>query len=348
MIEKTAAFKSSFKGQFPTLRISSDTQYANQATLSYDRGADGLPIPLPYQQGDQNLVNKLFATQLPQTGTPLNERKTRIADSIRTDLNALKNHRRISKDDKLMLERYIAGVDDLETNLNNQATLSCSKPTLGFQMVNDSRNRPQTIANASTEKFYDNIFQMAMLAFACDQSRMMVVMNSLAGADFSQRYQHHAEDEINNEGSDGQVWYLKQIAKFARKLRDFPDPSGNGSLLDNSFLLMANEHSGRRGHSMRDLPMVSFGKLGGAVTTGNYADYHANKVTIRPGVYNNFGTPMKMLLATLMQSMGVPKSEYVKEGDGHGYGQWGTHGELYYPKFKNTHSDPLPFFTAGT
>ncbi|HVK60356.1 MAG TPA: DUF1552 domain-containing protein [Bdellovibrionales bacterium] len=346
IVEQSPAFKASFAGQLPTMRMSAGiVQYsATDSTMSVDRAADGTPLPQPFLQGDENAFNKIFGGLIvPSGGTPIEQRKLLVVDSIREDLGNLKNHRRISSEDKLMLDRFITGIDDLQRNLKRTATV-CSKPSSDFQLKAGARTTPET---SKPEKYYDNIFEMATLAFACDQSRMLMVMNSLAGNLFSQRFQHHAEDDINNEGTDGQSWYIKQIAKFARKLQGFPDPSGNGSLLDNSLLIMINEHSERRSHSGRDLPVVTFGKLGGTVTAGNFIQY-VHRQSTRNGTVTDWGYAMKQLLVSAMAGMGVQKSQYIKEGDANGFGYWGSYAETNYSAIKGIANDPLPFFTSGT
>jgi hypothetical protein len=340
MVEQSAAFKASFSGKIPTLRMSPNlTQYsATDTTMSVDRAADGTALPQPFLRGDTNVFNKLFGGTMSTSGTPIAARKMLVTDSVLADLNRLKNHRRISSEDKNMLDRYITGIDEVQRNLLKNTPV-CTTPAISYQI--QANGAP--IANGTPEKFYDNIWEMAALAFACDQSRMVMVMNTIGGNDFGKLCLHHEGDDIENFGTDRLNWYVKQVSNFARKLQNFPDPSGGGSLLDNSLLMIVNEHSGRRAHSANDLPVLTFGKLGGAVRSGNFIEYIHRKDN-----YGNYGYPMKQMLITAMEAMGVTKSAYMAEGDGYGYGQWGPWGETYYSALKATHNDPLPFFTSGT
>jgi hypothetical protein len=137
------------------------------------------------------------------------------------------------------------------------------------------------------------------------------------------------------------------MAKLATSLMNTPDSlNGSGNILDNSSILYTNELGDwTTGHSIRNMPCVMFGKGGGFINTGNYVDF-TNKVN---GQFGS-GRPFKQVLQTIMQSMGVPKSEYMLHGDGQGFGEFiegiNQFGKVYpnaYTAYRPEHNDVLPF-----
>jgi hypothetical protein len=340
IIENSAQFKSSFSGKMSTIRPSTKQTYG--VAMFWDRDASGNPIVKQPTMSDRTLFDNIFGLVdiAPTEKAKMDARKTLVADSVLEDINRLKNHKRISKSDKDMLDRYITSVNDLQKKLLD--VKSCSKPSITYQY--DAAGKK--IASFSVDQLLDNFFEITTLAFACDQSRMLGLQNhfgSSAGAGLP----HHFDGEdvvvdTNNSGIT-QKWYIHKIADFARKLKAFPDPSGQGSLLDHSLLMVMNEHSSRRAHSPVDLPTLTIGSLGGTVNSGKYIDFRQEARFINDST--PFGHPRKQLLISALQGMGVARSEYINDGDGNGFGMFSGAQAANHTDFASTHNDPLPFYT---
>lgn len=341
IIEQSEAFKATFSGSMPTIRAA--TLNTNGKVKSWDRnlGAE-FPTGMPFYIGDQSLFNAVFgSTTIPLSDITKNAaRKNLIVDSVLTDLQSLNNNKRLSKVDKEMVDRYITSLHDLEKNITASTTAaSCSKPVFTPQMVKGT-------LTGSVDQLFKNYNEIVTLAFACDQSRMFMLDNHY-GSSSGQGLPHHEADDIENQGTDRSKWYIKKIADMARRMKAFPDPSGNGSsLLDNSLFIVINEHSERRTHSSQDIPVLTFGSLGGAVRSGLYLDYRLEGHPFFSRASRPYGYPTKQLLQTALVGMGVPKTEYTKYGDGNGFGQFTTEAATnYHAKFAATHNNPLDYFT---
>src|SRR5690606_13786222 len=120
---------------------------------------------------------------------------------------------------------------------------------------------------------------------------------------------------------DRHQWALKKVLKLAKMLSATADPSGSGTVLDNSLLLYTNEMGDwTEGHNIFNIPAVTFGSGGGYFRTGYFVDYRQKPLVNFKGYH--VGRPYKQLLQSIMLSMGISKSEYMKYGDGNGFGEF--------------------------
>jgi hypothetical protein len=72
-------------------------------------------------------------------------------------------------------------------------------------------------------------------------------------------------------------WYATVIQKFAVDLLNSPDPSGHGTMLDNTLIIWTNE-LGRGDHQLTDIPVVFLGLVGNGISAGDRVlDYTALK-----------------------------------------------------------------------
>ncbi len=87
-----------------------------------------------------------------------------------------------------------------------------------------------------------------------------------------------------------QTWLMSQIAVFIKRLKNTPE--GNGSMLDNSLVLVNSEMWGEHTAS----PVIAFiaGKAGGLIRSGRNLDAK--------------GAPHSNLLLSIMNTMGLPNT----------------------------------------
>lgn len=340
VVEQSAAFRAEFTGRHPTLR----PQHRGPKPKSWDREPGAVfPTAMPRINGDAQLARAVFQGVDPgdmeqmQRALARAARRQRIVDEVREDLRDLERHPRLSASDRRMVERAVSSVNDVERRLEadvSRVGMRCDEPILDFVANDDGELEGQ-----SAGQLFDNFADILTVAFLCDTSRIAFINNSL-GKDDGSGIGHHELDEVENQGTDRQKWAIgRMLRKLAENFRDTPDPLGEGTLLDNSLIIMMNEHSGRRSHSRFDLPVLTFGGLGGTINTGQYIDF-------RQQADERYGHPAKMLLQTAMLGMGVTQDEYRAIGDGNGFGEWNNAvatGSL--AAFNSTHNEPLPFFT---
>lgn len=337
----------------------------HQSSFSHDGGTISSAI-----KGDLSLYNTLFASFQSQPSGPSQSQinKELVVDRVYADLKKLENHPRLSKSDKDILQRYVAGMFDLQKKVkaNQVVPNSCSKPSLNLQVTQNS-NGYQFPHNPgwgirSTDALFDNYIEMIRMAFICDLTRIFVIESDIWSdspiSPWSQGGLHH-ECANSETSADRHQFGLKKMAKLAEALRSTSDPhNSSGNMLDNSMVFWSNELGDwTAGHFTWNMPVVTFGKLGGFFKSGYYMDYrNQTRKPVGDRYWGNrhqfYGRPMKQILQSIMLGMGVPKSEYMKYGDGSGFGEFkedvsqfnGYMPGLFTP-YRNEHNDKLPFLT---
>ncbi len=357
MKDSTAVYKTGEAIPHRLLRIFT-TDY--DLYFSWDR-VNGKRVVNDGVQSDRQLFNTLFANfTAPGTTAPASEDKL-IVDKVYADLKALEGNKRISAGDKIVLDRYISSLYDLQLKVNSQnpSGPACQKPTLTLQAGANGNywqlpfDPGWKITNSGL--MFDNYVEMIKLAFACDLTRVVTISNSIwddAPIDPQRDGGLHHECPGSNAAADRQKWGLKKFLKIAKALSSTTDPFGGGTLLDNSIMLYTNEMGDwTEGHTVLNLPVLTFGKAAGFFNTGNYVDFRQKPLVPIHGTY--LGRPFKQMLQSVMASVGVPKSEYMKYGDGKGFGQFrgidqfGTVLPNAFSNYTAEHNDPLPFVTKA-
>lgn len=332
------------------------------AGMSFDR-VNGVRISSTALQGDLAVFNQLFSSFVapgPAASAQINTNSKLIIDKVHADLKTLENNRRLSSEDKILLDRYVSSFQSVQQKV--QANIDglgpkCSVPSLALE-VNAQGNRYQFPQEAkwgvvSTSILFDNYIEMIKLAFLCDLTRVVHIENSIWSdlpiGTGSAGGLHH-ECESSETAADRQAWGIKKMLKLATVLQATPDPQG-GTLLDNSTVFCTNELGAwTTAHSTTSMPAILFGRGGGLFKTGYFVDYSQPRTAA--GI--RLTRPFKQLLQSIMQSMGVPRSEYMLYGDGKGFGefneginQFGKVVPDAYSIYRNEHNDLLPFITNG-
>ena len=141
------------------------------------------------------------------------------------------------------------------------------------------------------------------LAFWTDSTRVSTFMfgNAVSGKNFSflegvhgghHEISHHEKKEENLEQYKRiNIWHVQQYAYLLEKLRSIKE--GEGTLLDNSMIVLgAGMHDGNA-HDPHNLPVVLGGRGGGTITTGRHLLCEKN-------------TPLCNLWKSMLTRAGVP------------------------------------------
>ncbi|MCJ8312076.1 MAG: DUF1552 domain-containing protein [Saccharospirillaceae bacterium] len=196
-----------------------------------------------------------------------------VLDDVSDDLSSIRNF--LSAEDRQKLEYHTQYVRQIEQTLQApDISGDCYMPTLGVRVeINKDENIP---------KIGKLFMDLIVSALACGQTQVASLQwtraVSQAQYTFLDVYKSH---HVLSHYSDGvewafeaitkiNNWYAQQFAYLVKKLKETPDPSGQGSLLDNSFMIWGNELGKGDSHSLRDIPFVSAGSLQGAFNTGRY------------------------------------------------------------------------------
>lgn len=321
--------------------------------------------------GDRNLFNKLFpngktpgdVVTTPSPTTPAVDNSPGwIVDQVLEDLKSLLNNRKISSEEKILTQQHIDSVHELQKNIvanqipvNDLPMASCpASPTFGLQSSGSGANWAFPAGDQwkvlDCGKMFDNYIQMIKIAFACDLTRVVLIGNDI----WSNKSQWsdtdgglHHDCASSNVQTDRKAWGIRKMANLAKELDSVSEASG-GTILDNSTILCTDElGSWDERHLVSSIPSLMFGSGGGFFKTGYFVDYRQTRSMISSRDYT-YGRPYKQLLQSIMQAAGVPKSEYIKYGDGKGFGEFverleqGADADAFSP-YRNEHNDTLPF-----
>jgi hypothetical protein len=228
------------------------------------------PISDPYQ-----VFEKLYGQMQDR------ENLGSILDDVRADLKTVSA--KLGKEDKALLDKHATFVREMEVELRESSRRKLARPAPvlppGVGAENDDMPRATGLQT-----------DLLVNAFANDMARVASLQftNSVGNARMKWlgvEEGHHglSHDPDLNEPSQEKllkinVWYAEQLAMFAKKLADTPEPGGSGSMLDHTTILWTNELGEGNSHSRDDIPWVLIGG-GLGFATGRAVEF--------PGVPHN-------------------------------------------------------------
>jgi hypothetical protein len=265
------------------------------------------------------LFNKIFVP--PDTGAP---KRTPIVDRVLESYKRLRNgNRRISAADKQRLDDHIARIAELQRKLG--ATVSCS----GVETPTDDASRHNGNSAMEATKYGQLFNDVVTAAFACGTSRIGVLGYGPTekfvayGGDWHQEVAHQWQRPEKQAliVDSYQKIFEGVFLDLARKL-DVEEAPGM-TYLDNSLLVWSQECC-METHQSITIPVITFGSAAGFFKTGMLVDYRRvgnPDSTYNPGTGGTMalGLLYNQFLATVLQSMGVPPSEFERWGH-KGYG----------------------------
>lgn len=214
---------------------------------------------------------------------------------------------KLSSEDKQKLEQHLLAVRDVEKRLDNpNGTVgeNCQLPILGAPVdLDDPINFP------IIGKLHMDLLVMAL---ACDLTRVATLQWSAAvntkpypfltydgGSgpkpilDAEHVLSHMPDSDVHAWGKMRVIrrWYLEQLAYLLGKLDSIQE--GEGTMLDNTVVLLGSEITRGNTHSNIDSPFIMAGSGGGYFKTGRYLSFDGT-------------VPHNNLLVSIMNAMGLP------------------------------------------
>ncbi len=302
------------------------------------------------------LFNKIFVPE--QVGPPP---RAPIVDRVLDSYKALRDgNRRLSGADRQRLDDHMARIAELQRKLN--ATASCGDVAEPTDEAQDHYGNTAQDAIA-----YGKLWnEVVAAAFVCGTSRIGVL-----GYGGSERFVAYGGDWHQEVAHQWQLADKQELIKqsyqkvfegifmdLAAQL-DVEEAPGM-TFLDNSLLVWSQE-CGMSTHDSVTIPIVTFGSAAGFLKTGIFADYRrvgnpASMYDPQAGGQQYLGVLYNQWLATVLQAMGVPPSEFER-WDHKGYGVPFVSGESWTPPYAKHYgttsskyftgaSDILPFLKA--
>jgi len=197
-----------------------------------------------------------------------------VLDDLRHDLATVAAA--LPPEDRRILEEHAALVRDFEKDLaSHRVEVAHAVPVLEQGVVEQNDQMPK-ISRMQIE--------LVVASLAADFTRVASLQytNSVGQAHMKwigvEEGQHDLSHEPNsNEAAQEKLtkintWYAGEVAHLAKRLAETPEPGGQGSLLDHTTILWANELGEGNSHSLDDIPWVLVGN-GLGFTMGRSLDF---------------------------------------------------------------------------
>jgi Protein of unknown function (DUF1552) len=267
----------------------------------------GSDTPVANETSPYNVYNDVFSqlTADPAGAEKLRARRKSVIDVVGRQYVDLS--KKLSKDDKAKLEQHLTSVRDVEMRLDNPGGVlggACQMPGIGSPIdLNDPAN-------------FGIVGQLHMdllvMALACDLTRVCTLQWSAATNNRPYPFLTYEGQPIQGDDhalghmSDTDTvawaklfiirrWYLEQFLYLIQKLDAIPE--GEGTMLDNTVVVLGSEITRGNTHSHLDAPFLIAGSAGGYLKTGQFLRYDGTK-------------PHNNLLVTVLNAMGVEATTF--------------------------------------
>jgi hypothetical protein len=229
--------------------------------------------PLPPESDPAAMFDRLFAdlTGDPEAIARLKAQRMSTIDLVGRELQALEG--RYGADDAIKVERHLEGIRDIEKRLELEAG-PCVAPEAPTGVDPD--------ANADYPQVGALQMQMLVRALACDLTRVASIQWSFATSNVVHSWLGHSTSHHSHSHSDAtdkadrteevDIWYAQQFAAFLDMMAAEPEPTGEGSLLDNSLVVWGRELA-TPNHGFDGVPFVLAGRAAGNLVPGRFLSF---------------------------------------------------------------------------
>lgn len=241
----------------------------------------------------------------------LRARRHSVMDAVAGQYETLAQ--RLGSEDRIKLEQHLASIRDVEQRLDNPGGAiggSCQLPMLADPIdLNAPENYP-AIGRLQTD--------LLVMALRCDLTRVATLQWSASTNNKPYPYLmyddgsgagpqpivgdehvmgHQPDEDVHAWGALRVIrrWYMEQFAYLLEQLATTPE--GDGTMLDNTVILLGSEVARGNTHSHMDAPFVLAGSAGGYFKTGQLLDFAGD-------------VPHNNLLVSLLNGMGVEATTF--------------------------------------
>ena len=242
-------------------------------TQSFNR--EGRPIPA--MNKPKQIFDLLFVADGKEAAARLARSKSAL-DLLIEDTRSL--GRKLSKRDQETLQQYLDSVRDTEVKLTKaRRWLDTPLPQV------DSSKLDLECGPAEARQYFKTMYDLIYLAFLSDSTRVATyqlgrengegphdLLSRAVGLGGAHGLTHSVKKKNGwqNLGTYNR-YQMEEFGRFVKKLKDTPEPTGNGTLLDNTFAMHGSASSSF--HLSRNYPIVSAGGKNLGFKNGRYLQY---------------------------------------------------------------------------
>jgi Protein of unknown function (DUF1552) len=253
------------------------------------------------------MFTTLFANRMGGTaGQPsvLTLRRKSVLDYVTQDVTSFGT--RLGTADKMKIAAHLDSVRKLETQLS-AATSSASCAPMDPGNPADFPTSMKAFADLVAMALRCDVTRSVSMTWADDGGSGPNSMPFIGVGDVHGTAHQGAGGYANKIKVD--TWYMTQLAYLAKAMDATVE--GNGTLLDNSIIVMANDMTEGSFHSVYAAPIVVVGSAGGALRAGRTVQ--VGTWAGKTGTYwtgGKTGVPHNKLLASILTMLDVPTPDF--------------------------------------
>lgn len=224
-------------------------------------------------------------------------RRRSILDFVLEDSRALAG--RLGAADQRKLDQFQSAVRELEVRVQRAREESVTRHV-------PDNPAPAGIPEKISEHM-DLMYDMLLLAFQTDTTRISTLMLAVDGSNRTfpeigvKEGHHHLSHHQNNQEMVEKIrlidrFHVERFARFVQRLAATPE--GDGTLLDNSLVLLGGGISDGNHHNHENLPIVLAGRAGGALECGRVLRTQRE-------------TPLCNLYLAMLERAGCPQTSFA-------------------------------------
>jgi hypothetical protein len=291
-------------------------------TQSFNR--EGRPIPA------MNRPKQIFETLFVTSGKDAHARLARSKSAL--DLliaNTKSLEQSLSNRDQQILKQYLDAVRDTEVKLAKaQKWIDTPIPAV------DASKLHLEATPEEARLYFQTMYELIYLAFLSDSTRVATFQ---LGRENGEGPHDLLSKAVGLNGAHGLTHAVKQpggwknlgtynryqaeeFGRFVKRLKDTPEPTGNGTMLDNTFAMHGSASSSF--HLSRNYPIISAGGKNLGFTNGRYLKFGKGNEDNQAGagIDTDAGwqaelqgeeEPLSRLFITLLQRFGVETDSFA-------------------------------------
>lgn len=290
-------------------------------TQSFNR--EGRPIPA--MNKPKQIFDMLFVTSGKDAAARLARSKSAL-DLLIENTRSLE--RQLSKRDQETLKQYCDAVRDTELKLA-KAQMWIDKPVPKV----DTRNLHLEAEPKEARLYFQTMYELIYLAFLSDSTRVATFQlgrengegpHDLLSLAVGLGAAHHLTHEVKKPGGWKNLgtynrYQAEEFGRFAQRLRDTPEPTGKGNMLDNTLAMHGSASSSF--HLSRNYPIITAGGKNLGFTNGRYLKFGKGNEDNQAGAGIDTDSgwqgntlveelPLAKLFVTILQRLGVETDSF--------------------------------------
>jgi hypothetical protein len=290
-------------------------------TQSFNR--EGRPIPA--MNKPKQIFDMLFVTSGKDAGAKLARSKSAL-DLLIANTRSL--GRKLSKHDQGTLQQYLDAVRDTEIKLA-KAQQWIDTPVANV----DSKNLTLDADPKEARLYFQTMYELIYLSFLSDSTRVATfqlgrengegphdLLSKAVGLGGAHGLTHSVKkpNGWKNLGTYNR-YQAEEFGRFAQKLKETPEPTGKGNMLDNTFAMHGSASSSF--HLSRNYPIISAGGKNLGFKNGRYLKFGKGNEDNQAGagILSDAGwrgkieaeeLPLSKLFVTVLQNLGVETDSF--------------------------------------